>query len=979
MGDGAQPTVSVDQLPARSVWVTAVGGVLAILAHIALLDAAVETFWSGSRLRWLMSPALAAMALLSLWAWRPGGRLLHRFGPGGAATTALAILVAGLGVAAWLPGGDADGLRLFLQDTAAILAAAVGVSVLLAGYVLVDGARRLPARARAVVRATVAALALYAAASFVLGIVARTSFFDLFHGAAAWQRMPRWAQGPSVGALFLVPLALLAQVFRAVDYRRRGKRAMLAWQALVLVGMLAVALSAIVAHPGLPAGGTAIETVSVEPLSPADMAQLAGQMNPLFDQLEARDRALPRELFDPSAVLQKVGRAPEALFHYVRDQTYWVPYQGALRGAAGVLSDRLGSSLDRSLLLAELLRLAGHRVRLAHASLDEPAARGLLQTMRPVPPGVIGAMADRDQSTATAVEALAVRVESAAGLGAQPPLADHRSADAADHWWVQVQADGGWTDADPASPDATYGRPLFTAAETLEVDGAGRPVPLPPAFVHRVDIRVITERWAAGRLSENRVLQVTVQPLALRDSPVLLRHAALRRPGEKRDDSRLGVRTGLLARTEWVPVVTINGRNFVQHGFNASGDEISAPKLGKAAAIGQSAGGLIGGLGGGLAGDETGENSGSSSSVLTAEWLEYEIRAPGREPRVVRRELFDLVGPAARAAGVASMPRLTDDQRVSRACALLGGVESLMISSRLRAEWVLHLFYQSESTQRGTWQEAMIEPDAEKRRAKLATIAGPTALLAYAAGRHAVSPAFDSVYLDSVNIANQRLFFALGGNGEVTARRVIDVVANDVAAGAPTAAARARLRQGLADTAAERLALGDSRTALNAYTLFASPPPQGASLVVLRSQADGLQRLPFPPDVRARIAAELRAGYAVVLYDKPWKVEGTDRTGWWRIHPASGEAIGVVDDGTHGDTSEYGEVTEIVDIAETDFEATYVGVPKTQVCYRGGMTPLEFWGQSARDIAAQLGKAWNEETVTAILKAQIRVLRVGIH
>ncbi len=40
-------------------------------------------------------------------------------------------------------------------------------------------------------------------------------------------------------------------------------------------------------------------------------------------------------------------RDPEKLFEFVRDRTYWVPYQGALRGARGVLSDRLGSSLAK--------------------------------------------------------------------------------------------------------------------------------------------------------------------------------------------------------------------------------------------------------------------------------------------------------------------------------------------------------------------------------------------------------------------------------------------------------------------------------------------------------------------------------------------------------------------------------------------------------------------------------------------------------
>ena len=59
------------------------------------------------------------------------------------------------------------------------------------------------------------------------------------------------------------------------------------------------------------------------------------------------------------------------LFEWVRGSPYWVPYRGSLRGPTGVLMDRLGSSLDRSLLLAELLRTAGHQARLVRAELSE--------------------------------------------------------------------------------------------------------------------------------------------------------------------------------------------------------------------------------------------------------------------------------------------------------------------------------------------------------------------------------------------------------------------------------------------------------------------------------------------------------------------------------------------------------------------------------------------------------------------------------
>lgn len=140
-------------------------------------------------------------------------------------------------------------------------------------------------------------------------------------------------------------------------------------------------------------------------------------------------------------------------------------------------------------------------------------------------------------------------------------------------------------------------------------------------------------------------------------------------------------------------------------------------------------------------------------------------------------------------------------------------------------------------------------------------------------------------------------------------------------------------------------------------------------------------RLGITADVKARISAELAAGYAIVMYDKPWTIDRAKRTTWWRVNPATGQTIGVMDSGYHAATKEYGEVTEIVSISEADLEVTVVG--KTQICYRGGMTAAEFWSQGTMDICRQLGYAMTRENIAELVQIQARVmaqaLRAGIH
>ena len=120
-------------------------------------------------------------------------------------------------------------------------------------------------------------------------------------------------------------------------------------------------------------------------LGPEELKRMAEEMERAFKALEAAEKDIPRDTFDPKAIVEKVGNDPAKLFEWVRDNTYWVPYRGSLRGPIGVLMDRLGNSLDRALLLAELLRTAGHQARLVCAELSEAQAKELLLKLRPVP------------------------------------------------------------------------------------------------------------------------------------------------------------------------------------------------------------------------------------------------------------------------------------------------------------------------------------------------------------------------------------------------------------------------------------------------------------------------------------------------------------------------------------------------------------------------------------------------------------------
>jgi hypothetical protein len=265
-----------------------------------------------------------------------------------------------------------------------------------------------------------------------------------------------------------------------------------------------------------------------------------------FDKLAAADRNVSRASFDPAAVIEAVGRDPAALVAWVRSNTAWAPYQGELKGAAGTLMDRAGSSLDRTLLLAELMRLSGFQVQLAHATLaDKEAAELMASSHSPAAgaPGGSAAPGDPDVSGRIADQVQKIHAVIGAGAGgAQEEGGDAARRAAADHWWVQYQRGGAWVDVDPT---VEPGKPTRAkASETFPdvvSDGAGS---LPAKYAHTIEVNLVIEAWEdeQKRLVEKPVLKVPLRAADLLGWRVMLRHHVLKstaKPGVASDDKSI--------------------------------------------------------------------------------------------------------------------------------------------------------------------------------------------------------------------------------------------------------------------------------------------------------------------------------------------------------------------------------------------------------------------------------------------------------
>lgn len=639
------------------------------------------------------------------------------------------------------------------------------------------------------------------------------------------------------------------------------------------------------------------------PRNPADRVAMLDNSLRAFEDAE---KEAPRDRWDPDYIVAQLGKDPQTLFDWVRTNTTWIPYRGELRGPVGVLMDREGNSLDRALLLATLLEKAGHRVRLAHAQLPRAQAIGLLSSLQVnyaarnetpetarLRPAQIAVVADQYRIDPSHVrENLSAQEKVVDNLFAEfrsrvsdqtarlrsevpepSPAEDWKqrveeSIDAiADHWWVQREEAGSWVDLDIASPD-----PL-TADRNLDINA------IPADLQHELVIRVIGEQWSAGNLKEVPVLEHTLQPASLIGQQIVLQLLPARWPKEVAPDpnSPLGLKGIALEQKQWTASLVVGGSSVAQGILAIGGGR--APSRG---------GGGFGGLGAGIAAAVGPESSESGGRELSAAWVEYEIRAPGRRPRTIRRAIFDLFGPAARADHQTSALEMDERKRLTRSLALMMRTEIVPQTCALAPEFVRHLTVQSLLSNKNALRSvtsAMSDSSTSDPDSILGLAAQSVSpLYSLALARMQMSRYRDEVFVDQLNILTRHRHAGVLGDGYAI-RGAVDIVARDVGISlSEKNAFAARQEQGVVDSNAEALwwtGEGVNNTA-EAYKLTQDWQ------TFTGDRAGDVDQSSLPADSRARIKQDLSDGFVVIAPKHPVEVGPDKFVGWWRIDPITG-------------------------------------------------------------------------------------------
>jgi hypothetical protein len=483
-----------------------------------------------------------------------------------------------------------------------------------------------------------------------------------------------------------------------------------------------------------------------------------------------------------------------------------------------------------------------------------------------------------------------------------------------DHWWVQKRQGEQWIDMDVLAPADAPGKAPASPTQTIALDRTDGALPLDDKQCHQVVINVIVEQSRDGRFAQGVVLSHAIRPAETIGKPIALRHAPANWPADldlfARDAGERLKRVAMEQR-QWTPVLSVGSSRIVQKAFDDQGNVIA------------SAGGIagaVGGLGerlGGLFGDAEKKTPG----VLTAQWVEYEIRAPGQPGQKIRRPLFDLLGPTARNQPAAMKGDLSDAQRLSRGLALIHRIEILPMVGAYAPAFVQHLGMREIVAHRKALGDLMRQANDLKASARTIEEIGriernSPMLMALALMRLEWSPVGRDVYLDRPNILTFRTEMGTDATGELMARAGFDIVNNDVGVrgGANGDPWQIRLKQGIADTNAEAmLTPTPGGPVFSTAELMVASGAQSTGWIALRQgDEQAMARLQLPPDVQSRVRADLAAGQVVVLPSKAVKLGQDAYWAWWRLDPATGSVLGMTQAGQGQSMTEYVKIVASV-------------------------------------------------------------------
>lgn len=637
--------------------------------------------------------------------------------------------------------------------------------------------------------------------------------------------------------------------------------------------------------------------------------------------------SIDRAAFDVTELsFQLAFEEPEAIGAWVRDEIAFEQYAGILRGGTGTLVSGAGNAWDQALLLATLLRNVGYDARIVRGTLSDLQAQALVAQMaaprRPERPGVaedvaraaireLGAVAELsapqiDELTAsvlapepldaTASFAMAARDQhgilqllAEAGVGSDG-TSPWRAVveEARDYAWVEYRLGSSdeWRAYHPAlrSPE---GFEDLAASERFDES-------IPPELQHRVRVEAFVERRTGADTDAVAIMDPWERPAAnLFGTPITYTNMAdgLVAFGVDEDE---GI-DDAVARTRmffpWLGDSFAPGAQaFDLLGNTAPADAASSPMAGVFLSVSGAASratSALSALGSATAGDV--------GIGLDRQYLRVTLIAPGGAESSYERTVGERGGGDVET--VLALGRL---------------VTISIIVGRYNAPYALDRFLAKVLSLRPLIETRLAqEPGADVERLfPNADLQGGDATWI---GDLALVPAMDAL---ETHVRSSTVLYRptptivlsyMPNPLATTGTEAVDVLTNTRRAlGVAEDGLRwdfdAMVLAGVWETHVEGIALsGPVEGRVNTVTVLQEAVARGDELVVVRhrDELDRLSAAGLSAVARANLERDLERGF-VAIVPRGTTAEGGE-TAWWRVHPGTGETLGILGNGYGGE------------------------------------------------------------------------------
>ena len=766
-----------------------------------------------------------------------------------------------------LYGSDAAGLRIAGLPFPSATAALVVIGIGLVAYQLwkLASSPRLPRW----VRFIPAALALYAIALIVLPIVRAPSEAGALSGTGP---VPWWMSGAYIGGAILLPLGVVLSLAFLTIAIAKKRTAILSAAAVLLLMFSAFTLSGLaLTRSGRPNLAQFIVPASMGGASPVD-SRTASQASGISTGLGAGEETLaPYE-----------GKDLDDIFNRVATGVRYEPYSGILRGSIGTAVARSGNAADQSMLLAELLRRAGYRVRYARGQLSDQNVDAVIRGMYP-PTLNVEKLPDEYLPYDPATDATLRSV-------------------VRDHMWVEVFQGETWLPLDPAFPRARTGESYADASGQFDE---------PADNLFQTIDATLKEETVNGRTRELGRFSGKVSDLATKPISLVVR-AIPQSSGGDTPQSTGG------------PSGVVGGMGGALGGATEAPPP-EPPKKTEKQIVGVA---YVRDLTVGGAPQKllrTTVKNGDAGAAIRREWIELRLSGPSGDARTIERVLY-------RSDGETQAPAVERRYTIS---ILSGRIPRSFVDDQTRIAKGLVNVKDFENKAEDVADTSPDGPDARAAAVQLGqmgdalgTVAGHLLALRFASESDSLSRRIADNTGVALAWATPRILIVgieMTGarKGQMDAKVSLDLRLDELKAypypSAPAAIVPVfHTARGIQESVIEgrlvALATGKDPTA-NTAELVSTAQKQGVPLVVIN--ASTRSRLgEIAPGVPATCVqmmdAALAKGREIIVPSRAIALSGKQQWGWWEVDPNSGNVIGVMQDGQHQGMAEYSVNSEAI-------------------------------------------------------------------